>query len=77
MNWIKASKEVFEQYLGEGATIGERQLSEQYSKGEFIMHFETGHSMPVACHMDSRVTLYTEDAMRAYLEFVEGDGQEE
>lgn len=75
MNFIKASKEVFAEY---GVDVSaDRQLSVQYSDGHYIKHFENSHSMMVQSHMDSRVTLYTEDAMRAYLEFVEGDGSQE
>lgn len=71
MNFIKATAEVFAEY---GVDVSaDRQLSD----GKYIKHFETSHAMMVTSHMDNRVTLYTEDAMRAYLQFVEGDGQEE
>lgn len=66
MNWIKASKEVFAEYGVEITT--ERQLKD----GEHIRHFELTHPMTVTSHMDSRVTLYTNEALEAYLEFVEG-----
>lgn len=67
MNFIKTTKEVFEEY---GVPItGQRQLSD----GEYIDHFELSHSMMVTSHLDARVTMYTEEAMRSYLEFVEGD----
>ena len=72
MNWIKASKLVFEQYLGEGFITTQRQLSD----GDYIIHFELSNSMFVLCHLDNRVTLYTNEALMAYLQFVEGDGNE-
>lgn len=65
MNWLKATKEVFAEY---GITITtERQLSDK----EYIRHFELSDPVAVLCHLDSRVTLFTHDAMTAYIEFCE------
>ena len=66
MNWIKAPREVFEEY---GKTVDNnfRQLSD----GEYINHFETSDPLFVLMDGDKRKTFFTHEAMVAYLEWTE------
>lgn len=70
MNWIMATQDVFNEY---GVTITKER---QMSNGEYIKHFELSSTMMVTSHLDNRVTMFTEEAIREYVRFVEGDGQE-
>ena len=45
----------------------------QMSNGKYIKHFELASEMTGRSHLDSRVTMFTEDAIREYVRFVEGD----
>ena len=62
-----ATQEVFNEY---GITIIKERLM---SNGQYIKHFELSSTMMVTSHLDSRVTMFTDEAMREYVRFVEGD----
>lgn len=70
MNWIMATQEVFNEYGIEITT--ERQMS----NGQYIKHFELSSTMMVTSHLDNRVTMFTEEAMMEYINFVEGGNDE-
>ena len=65
MNWIMTTKEVFQEY-GHKITT-ERQLV----NGQYIQHFETSDPLFVLMDGDSRKTLWTNEALIAYLEWTE------
>ena len=66
MNWIKTTKEVFEEY---GKTVDNnfRRLSD----GEYAQHFEQTGTMFVLSRFDKRVEQMTNEAFNTYLEWTE------
>lgn len=67
MNFITATKEVFKEYSVTITT--ERQLKD----GRYIAHFENQNPVFVIARFDKRIEMMTEEALRSYLEFVEGE----
>ena len=66
MNWIMTTKEVFEEY-GHPVPSHARQLS----NGQYIQHFEVNNPLFVLMDGDSRKTLWTEEALRVFINWNE------
>jgi hypothetical protein len=72
MNLIKCKPEVLEQDYH--ITIGSNRI---LSDGDVIIHFETQDPLWTVMKDDKRITYWTIDALRSYIEFVIGDGNKE
>ena len=65
MNFIMTTKEVFSEY-GHVITT-ERQLSD----GQYIQHFEVTSPLFVIMSGDNRITLWTHEALVAFIDWTE------
>lgn len=67
MNFLIATDAVFSEY--DVTITTERQLKD----GRYLAHFENQNPLFVIARFDNRVEIMTEEALRSYLEFVEGE----